>query len=197
MLQVLYPDVSKINRVLHLYPCFSTASPSPRCLLLLPAPARHPPLPSPLLDVGVATCCSHLLQLLATCMRLRSRWGCRLPTCSRAARAPRIGGRGMQVLWGETECRHGRAMALPLWKRSSYALRVTWSSIYANEAVVSCSTQRHGADDWWEPTVAVAPYLHISSAHALHAVTRSAAPNGNGTKLTNRPMIGRDGFAQR
>jgi hypothetical protein len=38
-LQVLHPDVSKVDRVLHLYLRFFVASPSPRCLLLLPAAA--------------------------------------------------------------------------------------------------------------------------------------------------------------
>jgi hypothetical protein len=75
MLQVLHPNVSKVDRVLHLCPRFFAASPSPLCLLLLllPAPAGHRPSPHPFMDASVATCYSHLLQLLATCMRVRSR----------------------------------------------------------------------------------------------------------------------------
>jgi hypothetical protein len=45
MLQVLYLDVLKVDRC-----CISLLS--PQCLLLLPAPAEHPPPPSTLLDVG-------------------------------------------------------------------------------------------------------------------------------------------------
>jgi hypothetical protein len=74
-LQVLHPNVSKVDRVLYLCLHFSAASPSPRCLLLLSAPAGHPPPPPPLPDAGVATCCSHMLQLLAACMRVRSEGG--------------------------------------------------------------------------------------------------------------------------
>jgi hypothetical protein len=62
--------------VLHLYFRFSAASPLPRyLLLLLSAPAGHPPPPPPLLDASVATCCSHLRQLLSACMRVRSGGG--------------------------------------------------------------------------------------------------------------------------
>jgi hypothetical protein len=68
MLQVLHLDVSKVDRVLHLCLRFSAASLLPRYLLLLPAPAGHALPPPPLLDAGVATCCSHMLQLLTACM---------------------------------------------------------------------------------------------------------------------------------
>jgi hypothetical protein len=40
MLQVLYPNVSKVDWVLHLCPRFFAVSPSPPCLLLLLLPAR-------------------------------------------------------------------------------------------------------------------------------------------------------------
>ena len=46
MLQVLHPDVLKVDWVLHLYLRFFAASPSHRCLLLLLALAGHPPSPS-------------------------------------------------------------------------------------------------------------------------------------------------------
>jgi hypothetical protein len=108
-LQVLHPNISKVDRVLHLCLHFSAASPSSRCLLLLPALVGHPhPLP-PLLDAGVATCCSHMLQLLDACMRVRSEGGRErgLPTCSRAMRA-RVGVHRMQVCGGNRvqACRH-------------------------------------------------------------------------------------------
>jgi hypothetical protein len=46
MLQVLHPDVLKVERVLHLCLRLFAFSPSPWCLLLLPVAARHmPPLP--------------------------------------------------------------------------------------------------------------------------------------------------------
>jgi hypothetical protein len=50
------------------------------------------------LDAGVATCCSHILQLLAACMHVRSE-GCEqwLLTCSRHDVGP--------TCTGETECR--------------------------------------------------------------------------------------------
>jgi hypothetical protein len=58
MLQVLHPDILKIDRVLHLYLRFFAASPSSWYLLLL-LPAVAPPLP--LLDADVTTpvltCC--------------------------------------------------------------------------------------------------------------------------------------------
>jgi hypothetical protein len=41
MLQVLYLDVSKVDRVLHLAPSSPLAA-LPRCLHLLSSPARHP-----------------------------------------------------------------------------------------------------------------------------------------------------------
>jgi hypothetical protein len=63
MLQVLHLDVSKVDQILHLSLHFYAASPSPWCLLL-PVLAGHPPPPPPLLDAGVATSCSHLLQVL-------------------------------------------------------------------------------------------------------------------------------------
>jgi hypothetical protein len=50
MLQVLHLDASKVNRVLRLPRLFSIAS--PQCLLLLRAPAGHPPPPTPLPDVS-------------------------------------------------------------------------------------------------------------------------------------------------
>jgi hypothetical protein len=50
ILQVLHLDVLKIDRVLHLSSSPSAAS--PRCLLLLLAPVRHPPPSPPLLDAG-------------------------------------------------------------------------------------------------------------------------------------------------
>jgi hypothetical protein len=43
VLQALHLDVPKVNQVLHLFRCFSAAS--PRCLLLLRVPAGHPPRP--------------------------------------------------------------------------------------------------------------------------------------------------------
>jgi hypothetical protein len=49
ILQVLHLDVLKVDRVLHLS---SPSAASPRCLLLLPAPVGHPPLPPPLLDAS-------------------------------------------------------------------------------------------------------------------------------------------------
>jgi hypothetical protein len=61
--------VAKVDRMLHLCLRFSAASPSPRCLFLLPAPARHsPPLP-PLLDAGIATCYSFVGHV-----RARDKW---------------------------------------------------------------------------------------------------------------------------
>ena len=108
MLQVLHSDVSKIDRVLHLYLRFSAASPSPRCLLL-PTLARHPPSSPPLLDAGVATCCSHLLQLLAGRVHAREkRRGHErgLSTCSRAVRASRRRARDTDAQ-RETKCRCG------------------------------------------------------------------------------------------
>ena len=50
MLQMFYRDRSKVDWVLHLPPRFFAAS--LRCLLLLPASARHPPPRPPLLDAG-------------------------------------------------------------------------------------------------------------------------------------------------
>ena len=101
MLQVLHPNILKIDRVLHLCLHFSTASPSPRCLLLLVLPAGHLPPPSPLLDADIANCCSHLLQLMAACMRVRSGGGASGDSLRAVGRyGPCIGGRGMQARRG-------------------------------------------------------------------------------------------------
>jgi hypothetical protein len=104
MLQVMH-------LVLHLCIRFFEASPSPWCLLFLPALAEHPPPPPPLLDVGVATYYSHLLQLLDACMCVRS-GGARAGTphvqsgmSGGAAPCRRAWDAGP---WGEIECRRGR-----------------------------------------------------------------------------------------
>jgi hypothetical protein len=48
------------------YPTFASVSPPPLSASWASAAS------SPLLDAGAATCCSHLLQLLAACIRVRS-----------------------------------------------------------------------------------------------------------------------------
>jgi hypothetical protein len=104
MLQVLHPNVSKVDRVLHLCLRFSNASPSPRCLFLLPALARHLSPPPPLLDADVATYCSHLLQFAGHVYAHEKRQGRErgLIIVRRVERrGPRVGGHGMQVRGGD------------------------------------------------------------------------------------------------
>jgi hypothetical protein len=76
----------------------------PSCLLLLlPASAGHLPPPFPLLDASIATCYSHLLQLLV-CACAQEAEGARrgLPTCSQAVGqcGLHVGRHGMQVRGG-------------------------------------------------------------------------------------------------
>jgi hypothetical protein len=103
MLQVLHSDVLKVDRVLHLCLRFSTASPSPQCLLFLA------PSPPPLFWCWH----SHLLQLLAACMRVGSLRGASRDSPRAVGwvgrRGPRICWRGMQVRGGETEYVQARA----------------------------------------------------------------------------------------
>jgi hypothetical protein len=66
-----------------------------------PPSANWTSFPSPLLDAGVATCCSHQLQLLATCTHVRSGGGASGDSPRAVGRRrPRVGGRGMQVRKG-------------------------------------------------------------------------------------------------
>jgi hypothetical protein len=102
VLQLLHPDVLKVDPMLHLCLYFFAASHSPQCLLLLFSPsAGHPPPPPPLLDAGVATCCSHLLQLLATGIRVRSGGSVSRNSPRAVGRhGPCVGRRRMQVRRG-------------------------------------------------------------------------------------------------
>jgi hypothetical protein len=62
MLQVLHPDVLKVDHsVIHLHLGVSS------CRRL---DIRHP---IPLIDASIATCCNHLLRVLVTHMRVRSK----------------------------------------------------------------------------------------------------------------------------
>lgn len=90
MLQVLYPYVSKVERVFHLCIRFSIGSPSPRCLFFLLVVAGHLLRPLPLLDAGIATHCSHLLQFAGCVHALEKQRGCErgLPTCFQALALP-------------------------------------------------------------------------------------------------------------
>jgi hypothetical protein len=94
------------------------------------------PVPPSLLNVGVATCCNHLLQLLAACMRVRSGGATNEDSsCPVGQRGPRVDRRVMQVLGedgvqarGKTKYKTHVAIYLPyygrLYRQHIYIIRV-------------------------------------------------------------------------
>jgi hypothetical protein len=138
-LQVLHPDDSKVDCVLHLCLHFSTASPSPRCLLL-PLLAGHPPPPPSLLDAGVAICCCCWPRAYAWEVEGRKRG---LPTRATGWRGPRIGGCGGDGVQARRPnasiCPDVRALALPK-KRNLNKTMKTSSFSYSTEEKTSLSS---------------------------------------------------------